>query len=373
MCGRSGFLSRLISTFSLVGLCLSTALTVDISISVPSFAQQDEAAVLDGRALELFRLGKYSEAIPFAQRALAIREKARGPNHPDVATSLNNLAEFYRNQGRYVDAEPLYKRSLAIYEKALGPNHPDVAMSLNNLALLYHDQGRYVDAEPLYQRSLAIREKTRGPNHPDVATALNNLAALYRDQGRSVDAEPLHKRSLAIYEKALGSNHPDVAMSLSNLAVLYRSQGRYVDALPLVRRTIADKTAGAWAALPVLFGAQTTKLISGDEAFNDGLDVAQRASQTSAAAALNALAVRFSAGSDRLARLVRQDQDLTAEAERFDKAILEAVARDPAKRNPHPSKGSGIASPPSPRNATIYRTSLRRSFPITRRCRSRSR
>ena len=40
-------------------------------------------------------------------------------------------------QGRYADAEPLYKRALAIYEKALGPDHPYVATTLNNLAVLY--------------------------------------------------------------------------------------------------------------------------------------------------------------------------------------------------------------------------------------------
>ncbi len=61
------------------------------------------------------------------------------------------------------DAEPLYKRFLAILEKALGPEHPNVAMSLNNLALLYEAQGRYGDAEPLYKRSLAISEKVLGP------------------------------------------------------------------------------------------------------------------------------------------------------------------------------------------------------------------
>jgi hypothetical protein len=45
--------------------------------------------------------------------------------------------------------EQLHKRSLAIREKALGPDHPDVANSLNNMASLYHAQGRYADAEPL--------------------------------------------------------------------------------------------------------------------------------------------------------------------------------------------------------------------------------
>ena len=58
------------------------------------------------------------------------------------------------------------KRSLAIREKALGPDHPDVARSLNNLAELYDDQGRYADAEPLYKRSLAIRKRRSVPIIP---------------------------------------------------------------------------------------------------------------------------------------------------------------------------------------------------------------
>ena len=145
------------------------------------------------------------------RRALAIYEKAFGSDHPYVATTLNNLAEIYRNQGNYAEAELVLQRSLAINEKALGPDHPDVATSLNNLAELYRNQGRYADAEPLYKRSLAIREKALGPDHPDVAMALNNLAVLYEDQGRYADAEPLYKRSLAIREKALGPDHPDVA------------------------------------------------------------------------------------------------------------------------------------------------------------------
>ena len=41
------------------------------------------------------------------QRALAIREKTLGPEHPHVATSLNNLAALYRAQGRYAEAEPV--------------------------------------------------------------------------------------------------------------------------------------------------------------------------------------------------------------------------------------------------------------------------
>jgi tetratricopeptide (TPR) repeat protein len=62
------------------------------------------------------------------KRALAIRQKSLGPDHPSVATSLQNLGRFYQLQGRYADAELLYKRSLAIREKALDLNNPDVAL-----------------------------------------------------------------------------------------------------------------------------------------------------------------------------------------------------------------------------------------------------
>jgi tetratricopeptide (TPR) repeat protein len=67
---------------------------------------------------------------------------ALGPDHPDVAQSVNNLADLYSAQGRYADAEPLYKRALAIFEKALGPDHPSVASALNNLASLHKSGGQ---------------------------------------------------------------------------------------------------------------------------------------------------------------------------------------------------------------------------------------
>ena len=48
------------------------------------------------------------------------------------------------SQGKYAEAEPLYERSQAIREKALGPEHPDVAQSLNNRAFLLKSQVRAV-------------------------------------------------------------------------------------------------------------------------------------------------------------------------------------------------------------------------------------
>jgi CHAT domain-containing protein len=214
------------------------------SSAFPAAAQDQEAQLAEAKRLnqqviQLYQEGHFAEAVPLAQRVLAINEKAVGPEHPNVATALNNLAELYRAQGDYGRAAPLYQRSLAIREKVLGPEHPDVAQSLNNLALLYEAQGDYGRAAPLYQRSLAIREKVLGPEHPDVAQSLNNLAVLYEAQGDYGRAAPLYQRSLAILEKALGPEHPNVAQSLNNLASLYEDQGDYERAAPLYQRSLA--------------------------------------------------------------------------------------------------------------------------------------
>ena len=80
----------------------------------------------------------------------------------------------------------------------LGPQHPDVAVSLSNLALLYHAQGRYAEAEPLHQRALAICEAVLGPLHPTVATLLGNYATLLRVTDRSEEAEKLETRAQTI-------------------------------------------------------------------------------------------------------------------------------------------------------------------------------
>jgi tetratricopeptide (TPR) repeat protein len=183
--------------------------------------------------------GRYAEAEPMHKRALAIKERALGPDHPDVAYSLNNLGLIYLDQGRYAEAEPLYERALAIWERSVGPDHPLVALGLNNLALVYLDQGRYAEAQPICERALAIRERVRGPEHPDVADSLTNLVLVYWHQGRHTEAQPVCERALAIRELALGPDHPDVALSLSNLADLYQKQGRYAEAQPLHERALA--------------------------------------------------------------------------------------------------------------------------------------
>ena len=216
-------------------------------------ARKDVADAAFFLGQSLYEQGQYKESAVAYQHCLQLR--------PDDPTALNNTGVSLMKAGDYASAEPLYRRAVEITEKTLGLDHPDVAMSLNNLAELLRKKattrgpsrcsGRLwrsregagtgsprCSEEPqqprraaserrglrgsraAYRRALAINEAALGPNHPEVATNLNNLAGLLREERDYAGAEPLYRRSLAIREAALGPNHPDVANSLNNLAGL---------------------------------------------------------------------------------------------------------------------------------------------------------
>jgi tetratricopeptide (TPR) repeat protein/transcriptional regulator with XRE-family HTH domain len=195
----------------------------------------------------LFERARYGEAEPLYQHALAFNEKTLGPEHPETATSLNDLAQLYQARGQYDLAEPLYQRALLIREKVLGLEHPETAATLNDQAQLYQVLGNFAQVEPLYQRALAIRIKVLGPEHPTTATSLHALAELYRGQSKFTQAEPLYLQALLIREKLLGPEHPTTASTLRDLARLYQAQSRYDLAEPLYQRSLAifERVLGA--------------------------------------------------------------------------------------------------------------------------------
>jgi tetratricopeptide (TPR) repeat protein len=199
------------------------------------------AATLNNMALLLDSQGKYFDLLPLYERALRISEKALGPGHPSVAATLNNMALLLQMQGKYVDSLPLYERALRIKEKALGREHPSVAATLDGMALLLQRQGKYAEALPLYERALRIKEKALGREHPSVAATLNGMALLLQRQGKYAEALPLYERALRIKEKALGPEHPEVAATLDGMAVLLQSQGKYAEARPLYERALRIK------------------------------------------------------------------------------------------------------------------------------------
>ena len=61
--------------------------------------------------------------------------------HPDLLTSLSNLASTYQNQGQWREAEDLQVLVMETRKRALGEEHPDSLRSMNNLVSTYWNQG----------------------------------------------------------------------------------------------------------------------------------------------------------------------------------------------------------------------------------------
>ena len=114
------------------------------------------------------------------------------------------LGYYLNSQGQYRLAEPLYKQDMEITRAALGEDHPEFASSLDNLAGLYDSMGRYEEAEPLFKQAVEIRRTALGEYHPDFATSLNNLAGLYSSMRRYEEAEPLYKQATEVCRRGPG-------------------------------------------------------------------------------------------------------------------------------------------------------------------------
>jgi tetratricopeptide (TPR) repeat protein len=121
-----------------------------------------------------------------------------------VAATLNNLAEILDQQRKFEESEPMYLRALALREKAMGPDHPAVAGVAASLGAHYSARGELDKAEAWLRRALAGYEKSLGPEHPEVGGALKALAHFFAAQGRTAAAEAYYGRALRIFEKSFG-------------------------------------------------------------------------------------------------------------------------------------------------------------------------
>ena len=175
--------------------------------------------------------GDYDKALEYYFKALEIREKVLGKEHPDIATLYNNIGFVYGTKGDYDKALEYHLKALAIKEKVLGEEHPSTATLYNNIGYVYYSKGDYDKALEYHLKALEIREKVLGKEHPDTATSYNNIGNVYSDKGKYDKALEYYFKDLAISEKVLGKEHPDTAFSYNNIGNVYYSKGDYDNAL----------------------------------------------------------------------------------------------------------------------------------------------
>ncbi len=183
-------------------------------------------------------LGIYDRSAALLERGLELRRLTLGREHEETATSMEDLAEAYRQLARLEEAETLHREALALKRK-VGAPPSSVASSLNNLGLTLSDRGRHTDAEPLLREAIDTWRSHEGPTAEAVAVGLNNLGAILRLQGRLDDAVPVLEQAIAIRRQRHGNRHPGLAQVLDHLGQVFNAKGEFGRAEPLLREALA--------------------------------------------------------------------------------------------------------------------------------------
>jgi len=199
----------------------------------------DEIEKYSAQGIEFYQNGHYEQAIEYFIKVKNIMETIyeENPNHPDLATTYNNLGALYIALGDFDTALSFLLKDKDIMETIHkeNPNHPLLATTYNNLGALYQAKGDF-DTALLYSvKAKDIMETIyeENPNHPSLATTYNNLGLLYQAKGDFDKALLYYLKAKDIRETIHkeNPNHPDLAMSYGNLGLLYKAKGDFDTAL----------------------------------------------------------------------------------------------------------------------------------------------
>ena len=167
--------------------------------------------------------GKITEAVKDLELAIAAKERALGPDAPDVGISVGGLAVSLANLGLYDRAIEESERAIRILSAGFGPAHPSAAIYLSNLGEYLCRVGRFAEAREPAKRALAIMERETDPASLFVSYPLLTQGLVHIGIARSADAVRFLERAVGIRE-ALGS--PPVRLAEVHFALARALQDR---------------------------------------------------------------------------------------------------------------------------------------------------
>lgn len=195
------------------------------------------AGFMNGLGLTLYSLGRLDEAESLFERALAIRIEHQ-PGSAELAESYNNMALLYATIDRHELARDYYDRAIVLRRRVLGEDHPTTSFSLTNLATLLVQIGRAEEALPAFREALAIRRNAFGPKHPAVASVLYQMGWTKANLEQYDQAREYYEQALAIRREVMGDDHPSVAVLYNAMASVARADGHYAEALDLLEHAL---------------------------------------------------------------------------------------------------------------------------------------
>ncbi|KAH8693883.1 hypothetical protein BGW36DRAFT_463515 [Talaromyces proteolyticus] len=189
-------------------------------------------------ALILGENGGTTDAIQMLEEVLKLQRSKLSNNHPNTLSTMNSLANRYREIGRPVEALQLSEEVVDLLKTKLGDDHPDKLRSMHNLAIQYSEAEQQAEALQLLEKILKLQESKLGNNHPDTLGTMNSLANLYREIGRPVEALQLSEEVVDLMKTKLGDDHPVTLRSMHNLAIQYSEAEQQAEALQLLEQVV---------------------------------------------------------------------------------------------------------------------------------------
>jgi TonB family protein len=190
--------------------------------SAPAAARSEsselvEAARLSTEVVRLYSEKKFGEAQPLAERALALREKALGPDHGLVGRALLNLAAIQTGREKYKQAEESYRRAAAIFER--GGTKKQLIEARRQLGALLLRRGEHAGAKPLLASVVSLGEGGEG-DRDGLAYALNLLTQVHLLEGEAELAAQTWHRALTIWRELYGKDDERVQGFEDSMACL---------------------------------------------------------------------------------------------------------------------------------------------------------
>jgi len=186
------------------------------------------------------KLGLNSKAQPLLERALALRTKLQGPDHPDTLETGAELGVLLWQRGLYAEAEDILRHVLDVRQRVLGREDPRTLQTMNRLGIVLKEEQR-PEAEGLLREVLALEQKTAGPESRATLNAMHNLAAQLQESGKLEEAEGIQRRALDVSKRILGADAPGTLIALTNLANTLRTEKRLGEAEALQREALERK------------------------------------------------------------------------------------------------------------------------------------
>jgi CHAT domain-containing protein/Tfp pilus assembly protein PilF len=202
-------------------------------------AADAEGLKLVRQAGDLQRQKRFAEAIEIAKSALAIREKALGPDHLSVIVTVKFLAELHEGKRDFKGALPLRERALAATEKDKGPNSFETAVALGDVARVCSRSSDHARALLLLERALSIHVSRRGPGDMMSTIVLSEIGSVLLAKRDFDAAEASLTKLLRLYEAE--HDHPTdavIAQTLARLAKVHVAKHRFAEAEGALLRTL---------------------------------------------------------------------------------------------------------------------------------------